>query len=74
MTDKKVRVIRAGDTLTLKKPHPCGADRFRVMRAGSDVRVVCLGCGRDMTLPREKLERAIKKIDPVLSDTAKEDL
>ncbi len=53
-----------GDTLELKKPHPCGEKRFTVVRTGSDIRIVCQGCGRDMTLPREKLEKSIKKIIP----------
>jgi len=56
--------FNVGDTLELKKNHPCGDKRFTVMRTGSDIRIVCLGCGRDMTLPREKLEKAIKKIIP----------
>ena len=51
-----------GDTLELKKNHPCGEKKFTVMRVGSDIRIVCQGCGRDMTLPREKLEKSIKKI------------
>jgi hypothetical protein len=51
-----------GDKLELKKKHPCGSNRFTVLRIGSDVRVVCDGCGRDMTLPREKIEKAIKKV------------
>ena len=50
--------ISVGDTLELKKQHPCGGKLFRVLRVGSDVRIVCCGCGRDMTLPREKLEKA----------------
>ena len=54
--------IRTGDILHLKKPHPCGCADFTVMRVGSLVRVVCKGCGRDMTLPRIKLEKAVKKI------------
>lgn len=58
---RKFPSISAGDILTLKKPHPCGSDKFRVMRAGSDIRIICMGCGRDMTLPREKLERAVKR-------------
>ncbi len=47
----------------LKKPHPCGERRFRILRVGSICRVVCLGCGRDMDLDRIKLERAIKRIE-----------
>ncbi|MEI3057198.1 MAG: DUF951 domain-containing protein [Eubacteriales bacterium] len=64
------RIVRffAGDILELKKPHPCGSSRFSVLRTGSAVRIVCLGCGRDMTLEREKLERAIKKVTPVSRD------
>ncbi len=54
--------IAVGDKLTLKKKHPCGASVFTVLRVGSDIRIVCDGCGRDMVLPREKLERAIRKI------------
>lgn len=59
-----MNIIRfnVGDTLQMKKPHPCGSNEFRVLRVGSDVRVVCKGCGRDMTLPRVKLEKGIKKV------------
>lgn len=53
-----------GDVLELRKPHPCGEKRFTVVRVGSDVRVICTGCGRDMTLPRVKLEKAVKKRIP----------
>lgn len=51
-----------GDTLTLKKNHPCGSSSFTVMRVGSDVRILCQGCGRDLTLPRITLEKSIKRV------------
>ena len=59
-----ISIIRykVGDTVILRKKHPCGGDCFRVMRVGSDIRIVCNTCGRDMTLPREKLEKATKKL------------
>ena len=53
-----------GDLLELKKPHPCGTNKMRVARVGSDIRILCEGCGRDMTLPREKLEKAVRPILP----------
>ncbi len=56
--------IRVGDRLELKKKHPCGISLFEVLRVGSDIRIVCTGCGRDLVLPREKLERALRKIHP----------
>ena len=54
--------IGVGDVLEMKKAHPCGSKQFTVMRVGSDVRIVCSGCGRDLTVPRVKLEKSIKKI------------
>ena len=58
----KIIKLSVNDTVELKKPHPCGAREFRILRVGSDVRMICLGCGRDMTLGREKLEKAIRKV------------
>ncbi len=56
--------LAVGDIAEMRKPHPCGSKRFKVLRVGSEIRVVCLGCGRDMTLDRIKFEKAIKKITP----------
>jgi hypothetical protein len=58
----KIIKISVGDVLELKKPHPCGGKLFDVLRVGSDVRIVCKSCGRDMTLDRVKLEKAIKNL------------
>ncbi len=62
--------LHAGDLLEMKKPHPCGAgnNRFRVLRVGSDVRIVCESCGRDLTLPRIRLEKNIKRIIQEVSE------
>ena len=57
-----IPVLHVGDVLELKKAHPCGSKRFSVLRIGSDIRIVCSGCGRDLTVPRVKLEKSIKKI------------
>ncbi len=51
-----------GNILEMRKAHPCGGTRFEVLRTGSDIRVKCTTCGRDMTLPRVKLEKNIKKV------------
>lgn len=57
--------LQVGDRILMKKNHPCSADIFKVMRVGSDVRVVCTGCARDMTLPRLSLEKMIKRVLPI---------
>lgn len=61
-----MRIIKfsVGDTLVMKKKHPCSSDTFTVLRVGSDVRIVCTGCGRDLTLEREAAERMIKRVIP----------
>jgi len=46
----------------MKKKHPCGETRFKVARVGSDIRIVCLGCGRDLVLPRIRLDKMISAI------------
>ena len=51
-----------GDIVELKKTHPCGSKSFKVMRVGSEIRIICLGCSRDMNIDRIKLEKAVKKI------------
>ena len=59
------------DRIVLKKPHPCGNNLFRVLRVGSQVRIVCQSCGRDVTVDRVKLEKSIRQILP--NDDTKND-
>ena len=54
--------LAVGDKVELKKPHPCGSNIFRIMRVGSILRVVCEGCGHDVTVDRVKFEKSIKKV------------
>lgn len=58
----KIIKYKIGDTVELKKPHPCGSKTFKVLRVGSEMRVVCLGCSRDMNIDRLKLEKATKNV------------
>lgn len=54
--------VRIGDILEMKKPHPCGSNRFTVLRIGMDFRLKCEGCGHELMVPRLKTERHIRKI------------
>lgn len=65
----EIKRFAVGDILEMKKNHPCGEKRMKVLRIGSDIRILCLGCGRDMTVPREKLEKNIRRV--VLCDEEK---
>jgi hypothetical protein len=52
--------LRLGDVLRLRRPHPCGASDFEVMRLGADIGLRCTRCGRRILLARPLLERRIK--------------
>lgn len=54
--------IHVGDTLVMKKPHPCGQHNFTVLRIGMDFRLRCCGCSHEFILPRVKAEKNIKQI------------
>ena len=54
--------FNTGSVLELKKPHPCGGRLFAVLRGGTDVRILCKTCGRDVTVDRLKLEKNIKNV------------
>lgn len=54
--------VRVGDKILVKKPHPCGANLFDVLRVGMDFKIRCTGCGHEVMLPRAKIEKNIKKI------------
>ena len=52
--------LELNDILRLRKTHPCGEDRWKVIRLGADIKIECLGCGRQIMLPRRKLARSLK--------------
>lgn len=56
--------LAAGDKTEMKKNHPCSkkAVIFTILRIGADVKIKCGGCGREIMLPRAKVEKMIKKI------------
>ena len=54
--------IKIGDTLVMKKKHPCGCDNFLVLRIGMDFKLKCNECGHEIMLPRSKAEKSIKRL------------
>ena len=51
-----------GDMITLKKAHPCGENRWEILRTGVDIKLKCLGCNRQIWIPRIDFERRVRKI------------
>lgn len=63
--------LREGLVVKLKKPHPCGANAWEIMRMGMDVKLRCGGCGQVIRLPRKKFERRVRGIvEPDASEDA----
>lgn len=53
--------VREGDLVALRKPHACGANRWRVVQLGADVRLVCTRCHRRVLMPRDEFDRRLRE-------------
>jgi hypothetical protein len=59
-----IRELNPGDTVRLKKPHPCGSYDWEIVRVGADIRIKCLKCAHTVLIERTILERRIKAVVP----------
>ncbi|CAM4057336.1 MULTISPECIES: DUF951 domain-containing protein [Listeria] len=50
------------DIVEMKKPHPCGTNRWRIIRLGMDIRIKCEGCGHSVMIPRREFTKKVKRI------------
>lgn len=46
----------------MKKVHPCGNNKFEIIRLGADIKIKCTNCGHVIMLPRIELNKKIKKV------------
>lgn len=49
-----------GDIVEMKKSHPCGHNRWEIIRMGADIKIKCLGCNRIIMIPRSTFEKRLK--------------
>ncbi|MCL2544902.1 MAG: DUF951 domain-containing protein [Clostridia bacterium] len=54
--------LRLGDLVQMRKTHPCGSDRWRIIRVGADIKIKCVGCGRIVMLERQEFLKRMKKL------------
>lgn len=54
--------IDPGDLLITKKNHPCGGNKWIVLRTGADFVIKCEKCKHQTWISRVKLEKAIREI------------
>lgn len=53
---------KLGSIVMMKKDHPCGTNKWEVVRMGADIKIKCLECGRFIMLPRIEFEKKMKKV------------
>lgn len=50
------------DIVEMKKQHPCGVNRWKIIRMGADIKLKCTGCDHIVMLPRGKFNKSLKKV------------
>ncbi|MDR7074073.1 DUF951 domain-containing protein [Fictibacillus barbaricus] len=50
------------DEVEMKKQHPCGTNRWKIIRMGADIRIKCMGCQHSVMLTRAEFSKKMKKV------------
>jgi hypothetical protein len=50
---------RVGDSVRLRKAHPCGSHTWRVVRIGAHIGLRCAGCERKVMLVRSQYRKRV---------------
>ena len=50
------------DEVIMKKQHACGVNLWTITRNGSDIKIKCNGCGREVMMDRLEFMRKLKKV------------
>lgn len=51
-----------GDIVVMKKNHPCGNNKFEIVRVGADIKIRCVNCSRVIMLSRINFNKGIRKV------------
>ena len=51
-----------GSIVEMKKNHPCGCNKFEIIRVGVDIKIKCTNCSRTIMLPIVEFNKKIKKV------------
>lgn len=46
----------------MKKQHPCGTNKWEIIRIGADIKIKCCNCSRTIMMPRIEFNKKIKKV------------
>ncbi|MFC4736232.1 DUF951 domain-containing protein [Bacillus daqingensis] len=54
--------FQLNDIVEMKKQHPCGENRWKIIRMGMDIRIKCMGCSHSIMMPRRDFEKKMKRV------------
>ena len=54
--------LQLGDLVQMRKTHPCGSDKWTVIRVGAAIKIRCSGCGRIVMMDRADFTKRMKKV------------
>ena len=57
-----MKEYKLGSIVIMKKDHPCGTNKWEIVRMGADIKVICLNCGRCIMIPRIEFNKKLKKV------------
>ena len=57
-----MKKYQVNDVVKLKKGHPCGENKWKILRTGVDVKLQCMGCNRQVWLTRLDFDKRLRKI------------
>lgn len=49
--------------VVMKKNHPCGSNKWQILRTGVDIKLKCLGCGHVIMISRLDFDKRLKKVE-----------
>lgn len=62
VNNMEAKKFSLNDIVEMKKQHPCGTNKWKIIRMGADVRIKCEGCQHSVMIPRREFEKKMKKI------------
>ncbi len=57
-----MKEYKLGSIVIMRKPHPCGENKWQVTRVGVDVKIKCIKCNREIMLSSLDFEKKLKKV------------
>jgi hypothetical protein len=57
-----MKEYKLGSIVTMKKGHPCGENKWEVVRMGVDIKLKCMKCERNIMMSKIDFDKKLKKV------------